>query len=438
MPLRVLSYFGLAFCWAFFACSKSPSPAAPTNPTNPVTPTNPTTPAGVTMNLDLTPYQPTAATFTFELIIAEPGGQVLLDTVTTTNSPIIAKIQSADSLVNVTTIIRDSTGYLSAFGYRGVNPSTWKYSAPAPDVRIPYPAAAYTAADAYFENVPPPPPTPPNYAGDIALFDYNTTSTISGYYDSTSTAIYARYANAYAYLLLPYAGLYKLYKPANDNEIVSLATMDTAVTVQLNLPAQFMMEQGGAAFQTQLTGITDTTDLTQSVQLGPTAYGTGPDTYNTYFQIPKTPMQKYETQVSGYNVGNLVYYYNYGSTVPATPVFPDPGSFTVVSNQGDSFAITFTGQHPTYYKTDWANTGNISLSLWSSPDSNAVNPMTFLNGLKSKLLSGASFSGLKCYDLQLETIAGFNYGSFLNYVSNPTLKTTQRVSTASMLEQSYH
>jgi hypothetical protein len=433
MPRQLIPCIGLALLCAFVACSKSPSPAAPINPTNPVTPTNPTTPASVTMNVDLIPYQPVAATFTFELIIAEPGGQVLLDTVTTTNSPIIAKIQSADSLVNVTTIIKDSTGYLSAFGYRGVNPSTWKYSAPAPNVQILYPAATYTVADAFFTSVPAAPSTPANYMGDFAFFDYNMAADpIGGYdvYDSTFSTGYGRYPNSYAYVLLPYAGLYKLYKPANDNEILSLAAMDTAATVQLNLPAQFMMEQGGGDFQTKLIGITDTTDLTQSVQLGPTAYTTGLSTYNTYFQIPKTPMQKYETQVSGFNNGSFVYYYNYGSTVPTTPVFPDPGSFMVVSNQSDSFAITFTGQHPTYYRTDWATTGNVSLSLWSSPDSNAVNPMTFLNGLKSKLLSGASFSGLKCYDLQLESITGYNYGSFLNYVSNPTLKTTQRVSTA--------
>ena len=451
MPRHLIPFIGLALICAFVACSKSPSPAAPTSPTNPVTPppVNPTQPAKtVTMNLNLLIDSDQTGSLTYEFIVSQAGGQVLLDTVTTSHGPLLATILAADSLVDVTTIARlPSDGSIYIYAYKGVNPSAWKTSVPLPQIQIPFPGTQSSASgEVSFTNVPPEPADAQANSGYFVFNSYHTEAWLYNYTPASNnlTVNYTYYPNFYNYLLLPNLGLYKLYKPSATFESIDLTTMDTTTTIPLNLPAGFVMAQGFGTvdsniYLSQLMGIPDTTDLSKSVQLGPSVFMTVNNEANTYFQIPKTPMEKYETQISGYNsVNDAIYFYSYGNSVANTPVFPDANSFGTGARQSDSFAIKFSGTPPTYYSTQWRTTTYVSMVLYASPDSTVLHPTTYLNNLKSKLLTGVSLSGMFCATLQLETVAGFNYNSFLNYTSNATLRASQRVSSASLLYRAYY
>jgi hypothetical protein len=439
MTVRLICCVGCVLCCVLLSCSKSPSSAAPTNPIPPANPNPPTTTAKtITMNLDLVIDGQQTGKYTFEFIVTEPGGQSLLDTIMNTNGPLIATIHPTDSMVDVTTIVKDSADFLTAIVYKGVNPAAWKNSVPEPVVQISYPLETGHSAHVYFTNLPPAPFPSADHAGDFAFFDYTWSAGAVDGYDTAFNTFYSHYDNAWAYVLLPYDGLYSLYKPIGYLDTINLSTMDTAVMISLSLPAGFTLSPSAANYPTMLMGILDTTDLSQSVQLGPTTYATLYNAPNSYFLIPKTPIQKYETQVAGRNsVGDVEYFYNYGNSVPASPGFLDPNSFTLGSDRSDSFAISFSGARPTFYTTGWG-IANFSLYICSSSDSNVVHPQTFLNKLKSKLLSGVPFSDLQYGDLELGSIAGYTYGSFLNYASDPRPGASQRVSSASILIRNYN
>ncbi len=59
----------------------------------------------------------------FELIISEPGGKVLLDTLAPVATPIVASLKTKASLVDVTTIAKTLTSAnISINTYKGVDP----------------------------------------------------------------------------------------------------------------------------------------------------------------------------------------------------------------------------------------------------------------------------------------------------------------------------
>jgi hypothetical protein len=61
----------------------------------------------------------------FELIISEPGGAVLLDTIATGGQPVIAAHKTNDTLVDVTTVLPDGNGHFTITTFKSINAATF-------------------------------------------------------------------------------------------------------------------------------------------------------------------------------------------------------------------------------------------------------------------------------------------------------------------------
>jgi hypothetical protein len=83
----------------------------------------PTTPAVGAMNINFV-NTGVASSVAYELVISEPGGKVLLDTVAHFYAPVKATLHTNASLVDVTLVDTNRTLYDITM-YKSVNPSTW-------------------------------------------------------------------------------------------------------------------------------------------------------------------------------------------------------------------------------------------------------------------------------------------------------------------------
>ena len=92
----------------------------------------------------------------YELLVSEPGGAVLLDTLAVGNVPVIAALRTNDTLVDVTTILPQSPGYFDITCYKSINassistPSQYDYTI-VDGLKTP----ATTPATIYYMNIPP-------------------------------------------------------------------------------------------------------------------------------------------------------------------------------------------------------------------------------------------------------------------------------------------
>ncbi|HXD77582.1 MAG TPA: MmcQ/YjbR family DNA-binding protein [Puia sp.] len=101
-----------------FSCSRS----------GPVTLPPPTQNGSMTVNLTCPRQAPTYQN-QFELILSETSGKILLDDLTQVNTVINATLQTADTLINVTSIFYDSVYHkFDCRTYKAVNPTRWATS----------------------------------------------------------------------------------------------------------------------------------------------------------------------------------------------------------------------------------------------------------------------------------------------------------------------
>jgi hypothetical protein len=148
-----IAFGAIALCVIFYACGKSNS--SPSNPSNPVTPSPPTTPIVGTMNINLA-YADGGSQY--ELIISEPTGKILLDTLSTPPTAIVAALKTNDTLVDVTAIVNTANGATyTAYIYQSVNASTisrltqTNYNT----IAAPLKPGANTYSQILYNNVPP-------------------------------------------------------------------------------------------------------------------------------------------------------------------------------------------------------------------------------------------------------------------------------------------
>ena len=333
----------------------------------------------------------------WELIINEPSGKLLLDTVANENTAIKATLHSSSQLVNFTLV-----EYLSSFGtrytittYRNVDPRTWK-GLPSQSFLGPVNADPVSFTSAQLNYIHPPSLPIQNYP-DITL---STSRASSGFsvlsYDPNYAAYqpggllsvsYNRAGNNPIYTLMPQLGLYKFHAPTSNNDTVDLSHLDTAVSVNYSLPASFTPQS------TDLFGYSDTTDLTKSTQLYDNFYdGELP----ADVEYPRTGVQTYELIEYVANTSNQgLYFYSYGSKVPATINWVNPTDFTISANQQDSFSVAYNGAKPSFYSMNWQAGNNIYFEIYSAPDGTVLHPYTWFSGLGSKLLQGQNLASMK-------------------------------------------
>ena len=402
----------------FSACSKVQTVAL-------VTPPPPKTDSALpvrTVNLNVT-YPTQTATGTFELIVSEPGGKVLLDSIAAVNAPVITSVQTSASLVDFTYIL--DQGNVSSpnprylvYIYKGVNPSNWTklnstlyplsyplYSGPTTPSHIFIPYYPRNAVpDGFIAN---------SFVFDNCNFNFYTNL---GYDPSANTLnlYYDRHAGYSVYFSITHLGLYKLYTPTKDLDTLDFFHMDTLSTTTFTRKFPFTINyQIGYSFR----GIPDTTDLSTSISFSnffqPVAPGQGD------LQYPKTPMQKYEIELSATNNNNdHLSYYGLVSTIPTDLNLPDASSFSEVSKEADN--ISFLFKNPSSTTSCQTNLGNsmVGATIWSSPDSTNLHPLTLLTNLKSKMLNGVTLDDITPKNFEFLNIPGYSYADYFSYLFN--------------------
>jgi hypothetical protein len=419
MPYRkLLTLIPIVLSILFSNCSKNNS-----NPSILITP-----PIG-TMNINVS--YPAEAT-QFELIISEPGGTILLDTLAPTNTPIIAALKTNDTLIDLTTAITAGTNYYIIYSYKSVNAATLTGLSPS-DYFIKAKIGATSAASILYTNIP------PGVLNSNSLYnlvftnypDNIPTSSSANLTNNSITINYLNYAGNYAYLLLPEAGLYNLHMLSNASDTVDCTHMDTAISLTFNRPTAFTVSSVSSPFN----GIPDTTDLTKIIAFN-TIYSAA-SRPGVDFEYPNIPVQKYELFVNATNASNdNIGFYCYTSTIPLTLPFPDESAYSLASTQNDNFEVTFPGAKPTYFQTTWSNP-NIYLNMYAPSDSGTLHPVTLLANQKSKLLQGVTLSNLAIKAFRFEYVTALNYSTYLSYITNPAAIQAKRILSAASLQKSF-
>ena len=353
-----------------------------------------------------------------EIIFSESNGKILLDTMSPYPSPLVATLHTNQTLVDLTTIVYDTTESLyDVTTYKAVDPSNWAAVEPGSYSGPNFPQLSSTNATVVYTNTP----AIPN--GQFLIDDY-----VSGYNLTNGTpaagylnVTYASYnPGNYVYLLLPYSGLYNFHLPPQGKaDTVDLSRMDTAVELTYTKPAGYSL---GSSL---VYGIMDTTDLARTLMLYNTYGGSGlPDV-----EYPQKRVQKMEMFISIFDNSSTHYdqYYSYGDTIHSAPYWPSETDYTISANQPSAFSVAFTGVHPADYVTHWI-TGNVFFVIDAPSDSTSLNPQNMLGALKAaKLLQGQNLSGLTLNGFFFDIPGGLDYAGYNSFLHNPALWETQHL-----------
>jgi len=402
MPRQTLIFLcACSLCFTVFSCNKTDSkPHSSTPP-----------PAVGTMNINLTFA---ISSIQYELIISEPGGIVLLDTMAG-NQPVIAALKTNDTLVDVTTVVTEGNGHYLITTFKSINAATFTglytygyimaYSLKTQGT---------TAAKIFYKNIP---------AGilnyDIAPqifftnYPYNEGSTVTDPLNNDVSLSYQNYAGNYAYFLLPSVGLYSLHMQTSPSDTVDCSHLDTAISLTFNRPQPFTVSSLYSSF----IGIPDTTDFTKIIAFTDPILA-APSRPGVDLEYPKVPVQKYELYVNATNASNdAVGYYCYSDSVPLTLPLLQESDYVITSTQNNNFSVTFPGVKPSYYLTVWTDSA-ISLVIYGPPDSGTLHPLTLMANQNSKLLQGISVNSLALKGFEIENVNGMPYRSYIPYITN--------------------
>ena len=350
-----------------------------------------------------------------ELIISEPGGKILLDTVTGPATDVITILHTDATLVNLTLVRSpDSRGTYNITTFNAVNPSSWTYPVTTGDYAYLPPPSPTRQAQLQYTNVP----ITTNF-----FFSNGINNNVGMSYNPATHSASVNYQQEpgdYAYLLLSDLGLYSMHVPTGLSDTVDCTHLDTAGTATLNTVSSY-------TFNTcVLWGMPDSNSPDRSLYLYENPYGSP-----GVVQYPKKYIQKFmlENIWTG-TAYETVYSYNYGDTIARNNYnLPAPGAYTINSNQNNQFSVQFNSVKPCYYETQWGSTG-LFWQLYANPDSTAMNPIALLQAQKSKLLQGIDLTAMTHQYFQYENIPGYKYADYLNLTCNPTLKRTKRIASS--------
>jgi hypothetical protein len=405
----------LTFSSFFFACSKTNS-----------SPQTPPPPVLGTMNINVSyPAQATQ----FELIISEPGGTVLLDTLAPTNTPIIAALKTNSLVVDLTTVLSQGGNLFSVNSFKSIDASTLTGLTPG-SYFIKTKLGTTTPASLFYNNIP---------SGIVSGFNsfvftnYPNNSFTGSQANPTNNTValnYLNYTGNYAYLIFPAAGLYSLHMQTNAIDTIDCSHLDTTIALTFNRPSPFTVSSLYSSF----LGIPDTTDLTKIMAF--TSLYTETNRPGVDLQYPNVPVQKYELNVNATNASNdNVNYYCYTNTFPLTLPLPTESDFSLSSTQNDNFSVSFPNAAPTYYVA-YLNNPNIQMAIYAPSDSTTIHPVTLLTNQKSKLLQGVSLTSLAVKTFGFENVNGMSYAAYIPYITNPAATQSKRISWAASLIKS--
>ncbi len=397
-PYFCLAAAALAVC-SIFSCRKIGIEPHPRHP------------GDSTYTINLTYYNTdTTIAPGIELIISEPGGSILLDSIYGFNTPIIATIYTPATVVDVTTVFYSPTfDYYQVLVDKSVQP--WKWTGfpgqgtfPVLPPGVPATATYINAPSVNINTV---------HFGSLSnngpLFPFATYSSPT----QLDITYSGRAGNDIAYLVLPTLGLYSYHPITGPINTIDLTRMDTTYKVHYNMPSQYTL------LASVMWGYYDSTDLNQYILL-----------FNYYdrltmgdLQYPPqglTPVQQYWTQITSSTPDNeFVTYRTFGNPPPSSYTIPYPASpiYTFNAATQDSFSVTFA-QKPTLYTVNYA-AGNILVSINASPDSAQLRPLPFLIAINSRILRGKDLSTLAIQNFGYETLFGLDYNGYFARQTDP-------------------
>lgn len=398
-----------------FSCQKHNSPPVTPAITDTTT-TKPSQPVDSILSLNL--YYPDATGImgsTYELIVSEAGGAILLDSIAQFNTPVITKLKTKQPSVDVMTVVYSAAySFYSVYIYKAVRPATWVDALPGTQQNPPPPIPS--AAKIFYTDTPPVGITDvlfnTGYGSGAGLieYDYTTPKQLDISYQKIQ-------GSNYAYLLLPTLGLYNWHPIGSASDTVDLTHMDTAVLVHYSKPSQYSFHNS------YIFGYPDSTDLGMYFPLffGDSAYQPGDGEYPPK---KKVPMQKYVCNIQATTTNKeLAQYQTYADSVPTVLPYPASPVYTLHSKQSNNFSVSFT-QKPMLYTTGW-QAGNISILISAPPDSVNLRPLDLLNSLKSKMLAAQSLSSLTLTNFGYYVVPGVDYNDYFVHQCDPVKVTTQ-------------
>jgi hypothetical protein len=377
---------------------------------------------GLTINLTYPEGNPVYGK-QIELIISEPGGAILLDSLIPVNTPLKATLHTTQKLVDVTTVVNDSSaGQIYVTTWKAVDPTQW--TTPYPNgYNIRDYNTGGTASTLYYTNLPAP------LSGDVTFTDgvnsfWSSSSPSGGSVSSpygNLTVNYYQHAGNYAYFLFPPQRLYNFHLPAGDADTVDLTHMDTAIKVNYYRPGYIFTA-------CNLVGDMDTTNIDRALLLYAPTFGPGFDTTAVQnFCYPPTLVQKYELRIYAHTPDkqNYLSYYSYGPQVPPAMPFPDSTGYTLNSTQPDDFSVTLLTAKPTYISAEYA-TSNVDWVIFASPDSTQLHPLSSLSSLNSRMLHQQNLSSLSFASFGYGIADQLNYQDYFSFVCNEQRALTSR------------
>jgi hypothetical protein len=207
--------------------------------------------------------------------------------------------------------------------------------------------------------------------------------------------------------------------------------MDTAATLTFNRPFPFTSIVGAST----LYAIPDTNDLTKIISFSNPAgsIGQGFD-----FEYAPIPVEKYDMNYLATNDNNdILNYYAYTDTLPKTLPLLQTSDYSISSSDPDNFSVTFPGSRPSYYQLTYINF-SLSYTVWVSPDSATMHPLTFLANQNCKLLENVNPASASLRGFTMVDFDGFNYAGYFQYSTNPAaIKAKPIPHLTSLLKQYY-
>ena len=353
--------------------------------------------------LNTTNYWQDTGNIYVELIISEPGGKVLLDTVTLKGTPITASLHTNATKVDLTSVCYESFfKFYQAVTFKDVNPSDWtndnllSYQAPV-GIR-----PATMAIDTLtYTNVP---------SQNMTTFSQSPFGNLLSDYSKASTSRFAFYdvPGNYAYMTIESLLLYNFYLPQKASDTVDCTKMDTLATASYPASSYYSF------YTTWLDGYIDSTDLNSQLMLWFSYVNSGTPMASP-LAYPTRNIQKYALVASFLHSSNeYTNVYTAGSSVNTNFSYPDPNSYTITSSQNTNFAVAWNAAKPSYYTCSWGDSGVLGYTIYASPDTTTLDPIAILTTQKSKMLQGQSLTTLKLGSFGFETVQGLDYPGYIN------------------------
>ena len=429
---KYLIHAFVLLCITLYSCHKdnttTPAPASYLNIPN----------QDIALNLTYRDIYDTLKKDQWEVIISEPAGKVLLDTIAPVNTALMANLHTNAYAVNVTSVFYSATwSTYTVTSYKGINPRNWN-ALPSPYANfLPLDTKPQTVLTTYYIHPPDLGSFESTDFNDLLVSDYIPSLGLAGpaVYQPTYPAYQPggllsvtnfHHGNNPIYTLFPQLGLYNFHNaPATGNDTVDLSHMDTAIMLNYPIPSPLSI------FYSGLLGFADTTDLSRSMTLFNDEPITGSQ-YPADLEYPPTGVQAYlfDLEAATTPSSEYIQYMSYDTKVASSINWLSAADYTIQANLQDSFAVSFSGAKPSFYTASWQS-GKIALQIYAAPDGTTLHPYTWFTHLGSKLLQGQSLASLKTISLYFARATGMpsDYSGYLNAYATPTFPITPPLGT---------